>query len=290
MPFSVRASVEQFTLAHPRGTGQLKISVAVPAVAPPDAAVPVLFVADGDLLFGIAAEIARVTSALPPFSPLYVVGIGYDAEYLDFIKLRTADLSPPIGAEALKAMGTLGSAIGGERNGGADDFLTFMVDVLKPEIAKRYPPSRNGKQLLFGHSLGGLFAAHALLTRPESFSAFVISSPSLWWDGFSILQKLPSFREKLGAMAQQPRVFVDVGGKEQELPKAVPPGLGVTLEEAQAQVRACRMVDAAREFAGALEKTGVRAVRHVAFQEDDHASVAPTALVHGLRFSLGSEG
>ena len=52
MQFSVRASLEQFTLPHPGGEGQLKISVAAPAMAPQGATIPVLFVVDGDFLFG----------------------------------------------------------------------------------------------------------------------------------------------------------------------------------------------------------------------------------------------
>jgi hypothetical protein len=290
MPFSVRASLEQFTLAHPSGEGRLKISVAAPATAAPDAGTSVLYVVDGDFVFGIAAEIARVMSIVEAFPPLLVVGVGYDAAYLDFLKLRTADLSSPIGAEAVKAMGAVGEMIGGERNGGADAFLAFMVDTLRPEIAARYPPTDGGEQVLFGHSLGGLFAANALLTRPGAFSAFILSSPSLWWDGFSIFQKLPAFKDRLQALPLKPRVFVDVGGKEQDPPKSVPQGLGVTLEEAQAQIHAARMVDAAKEFADALSKAGVADMRHVAFAEDDHTSVAPAAILHGLRFALRREG
>jgi len=59
MQFSVRASLEQFTLAHPFREGLLQISVAAPAVKAPDTAVPVLYVVDGDILFGLAAEVAR---------------------------------------------------------------------------------------------------------------------------------------------------------------------------------------------------------------------------------------
>jgi hypothetical protein len=187
-------------------------------------------------------------------------------------------------------MGAVGEMIGGERNGGADAFLAFMVDTLRPEIAARYPPTDGGEQVLFGHSLGGLFAANALLTRPGAFSAFIVSSPSLWWDGFSIFQKLPAFKDRLQALPLKPRVFVDVGGKEQDPPKSVPQGLGVTLEEAQAQIHAARMVDAAKEFADALSKAGVADMRHVAFAEDDHTSVAPAAILHGLRFALRREG
>jgi predicted alpha/beta superfamily hydrolase len=289
MQFSVRASLEQFTLAHPSGEGQLKISVAAPVAMPSNGAVPVLYVVDGDMLFGIAAELARTVSSVAGFPAHYVIGIGYDADYLDFLKLRTADLSPPIGADALNDMGALGAMIGSDRNGGADAFLAFLADTLMPEIAARYPRTDGGERILYGHSLGGLFGAHALLTRPDAFSAFIISSPSLWWDGFSILHKLPAFKQRLAALQRQPRVFVDVGGKEQDPPTSVPEGLGFTLEEAQAQIRASRMVDAAKEFADALSEAGVTDLRHIAFAEEDHVSVAPTAILHGMRFALNRE-
>jgi predicted alpha/beta superfamily hydrolase len=289
MQFSVRASLEQFTLAHPGGEGQLKISVAAPTVEPSSAEVPVLYVVDGDFVFGIAAEIARVLSSVAGFPACYVVGIGYDAAYLDFLKLRTADLSPPISAEALEELGALGTMIGGDHNGGADAFLAFLVDTLPPEIATRYPLTTGGERVLFGHSLGGLFTAHALLTRPDSFSAFIASSPSLWWDGFSIFGKIPAFQERLRALPAPPRVFVDVGAKEQDPPESVPPELGMTLEEVQAQIRASRMVDAVKDFADALSAAGVTDLHHIAFAQDDHVSVAPGAILHGLRFALGHE-
>lgn len=286
MEFSVRASLQQFTLPHPGGDGQLKISVAAPAVVPPDAMAPVLYVVDGDLVFGMAAEIARALATAEGLPALYVVGIGYDVDYELFLKLRTADLSPPLGAEALEKMGGLGAMIGSDRNGGADAFLTFLIETLLPEMAARYPQTQGCDSFLFGHSLGGLFTAHALLTRPDAFSAFIASSPSLWWDDFSVLRKLPSFGERLRLLAQPPRVFASVGGKEQDLPQSVPPAAGITLEEAQAQIRASRMIDAAREFADALAEAGIEDVRHVAFTQEDHVSVVPGALLHGMRFAL----
>lgn len=287
MQFSVRASLEQFTLPHPGGEGRSKISVAAPAMVPPDAKVPVLYVVDGDLLFGMAAEIARAMTDVGVLPPFYVVGIGYDADYAEFLKLRTADLTPPLDPGALEAMGNVGTMIGGERNGGADALLAFLVDTLRLEIAARYPGTNGSEQILFGHSLGGLFAAHALLTRPEAFATFIASSPSLHWNGFALLQQVPAFRNRLRALPHQPRVFVDVGGKEQELPTSVPDDFAGTLEEAQAWIKASRMVDAAKEFAEALEDAGVADLRHIAFAEEDHTSVVPSAIIHGMRFALG---
>ncbi|MGE3833059.1 MAG: alpha/beta hydrolase [Parvibaculaceae bacterium] len=287
MQFSVRASLEQFALPHPGGEGQLKISVATPAIVPPDVRVPVLYVVDGDLVFGMAAEIARALASAEGMPALYVVGIGYDVDYELFLKLRTADLSPPLGAEAQRKMGALGAMIGSDGNGGADAFLSFIVDRLMPEIAARYPQTQESDSFLFGHSLGGLFTAHVLMTRPEAFMAFIASSPSLWWDDFSIFRELPSFTERLRSLARPPRVFIDVGGKEQDPPQSVPPGAGITLEEAREQIRAARMIDATKEFADALVKAGVADLRHIAFAEEDHVSIVPGALLHGMRFALG---
>jgi predicted alpha/beta superfamily hydrolase len=286
MPFSVRAALEQFALPHPSGQGQLKISVATPAMPAADAKAPVLYVVDGDILFGLAAEIARAMSAVTGMPACHVVGIGYDADFADFMKLRTADLTPPMGAEAQSAMGALGEMIGSERNGGADALLDFLVETLRPEIAARYPATAGGEPILFGHSLGGLFAAHALLTRPDSFGTFLVSSPSLWWDGFAVLRLLPAFAQRLATLPRQPRVLVDVGGKEQDLPTRVPPGIAATLEEVQAQIRACRMVDAASDFTDALRSAGVTDIRHIEFAEEDHSSVAPAGILHGMRFAL----
>jgi predicted alpha/beta superfamily hydrolase len=289
MQSPVRATLDQFTLPHPSGDGQLTISIAAPTVASPDGGVPVLYLVDGDVTFGIAAEIARILTSVTAFPAYYVVGIGYGASYADFLKLRTADLSPAISTEALQGLGTIGEAIGGERSGGAETFLTFLTDTLRPEMAARYPETVQGESILFGHSLGGLFAANALLTQPDAFSAFLISSPSLWWDDFSLLRKLPAFEARLKTLQDQPRVFVDVGGKEQDLPTSVPDGLGVTLEQAQAQIRTARMVDAATEFAESLGDAGVVSLRNIVFAEEDHVSVASTAILHGMRFALQRE-
>jgi len=286
MPFSVRAALEQFSLAHPSGAGQLTISIAAPAAHAPDGGVPVLYVVDGDLLFGMAAEIARAVTSVTDFPAHYVVGIGYDAAYADVLKLRTADLAPPIAAAALESLGGLGVAIGGAEGGGADAFLAFLTDRLRPEIAARYPQTADGPQILFGHSLGGLFAAYALLTRPGSFATFLANSPSLWWDGFAILGHLPAFADKLAEIEHQPRVLVGVGGKEQDLPSKVPVGMDMALADVQALVTISRMVDSVPEFTAALRDAGLTDVAHFIYDGEDHGSVVPAAMMRGLCFAV----
>src|SRR3546814_19212293 len=90
---------------------------------------------------------------LPPF---YVVGIGYDADYADFLKLRTADLTPPLDPDVLAKMGNVGAMIGSERNGGADALPAFLIETLPPEIAARHPQTDRAAPIPSGHSLGPL--------------------------------------------------------------------------------------------------------------------------------------
>ncbi|MGA7379975.1 MAG: alpha/beta hydrolase-fold protein [Terriglobales bacterium] len=75
--------------------------------------------------------------------------------------------------------------------GGADKFLDFMQTELVPEIDKRYPTEPY--RILVGHSLGGLFAVHAMIARPELFNAYIASSPSLWWDDAGTVRDVQAF-------------------------------------------------------------------------------------------------
>jgi uncharacterized protein len=79
---------------------------------------------------------------------------------------------------------------------GADRFLRFLTEELAPHIDGLYRTA--DFRLLVGHSSGGLFTLHALLSRPEAFNAFIASSPSLWWDEEALVKQavagpLPDF-------------------------------------------------------------------------------------------------
>jgi uncharacterized protein len=79
-------------------------------------------------------------------------------------------------------------------SGGADKFLDFIQTELVPEIEKRY--ATHPYRIITGHSLGGLFAIHALINRPELFNACIATSPSLWWDNFRTVHQAQGFFAK----------------------------------------------------------------------------------------------
>ena len=79
-------------------------------------------------------------------------------------------------------------------SGGADKFLDFIQTELVPEIEKRY--ATHPYRIFAGHSLGGLFAIHALINRPALFNACIATSPSLWWDNFRTVNQAREFFAK----------------------------------------------------------------------------------------------
>ena len=64
--------------------------------------------------------------------------------------------------------------------GGADAFLAFIEEQVKPFVADRYPVDPDDQGLI-GVSAGGLFALNALFTRPGAFRRIVAISPALYW-------------------------------------------------------------------------------------------------------------
>jgi predicted alpha/beta superfamily hydrolase len=244
---------------------------------------PVLYVTDGDAFFSLAAEIARYRG-YAGLSQLVVVGIGYGLSFTEFAQKRTSDLTPPQGSDQLEAIAPLTNLIGNE-SGGADAFLSILIENVGPELARRCPETANGQQILFGHSLGGLFAMNALLSRPDAFDVYLASSPAIWWDNFAITNRLHAFTDALGRLAKQPRVLISVGSKEQDSPTEAIGGL--SLADAQTMVARSRMVDAAREFADELSCVGLKEARYIEFQGEDHGSVVPAALSRGVCFALG---
>lgn len=78
--------------------------------------------------------------------------------------------------------------------GGGDNFLAFLEQELIPQIDKTYRtiPYR----MLFGHSLGGLIAAHAYLKKNTIFNAFLSIDPSFGsWDSSVMDGKLAEIHD-----------------------------------------------------------------------------------------------
>ncbi len=76
-------------------------------------------------------------------------------------------------------------------SGGADKFLKFFEAELIPLVESKYrtQPFR----ALAGHSFGGLFAVHAMVTKPELFNSYIAVSPALHWDNAVMIGRAKEF-------------------------------------------------------------------------------------------------
>lgn len=261
----------EFILASPETGRDYLIQVALPDGPPPEAGYPVLYVLDGNARLPLVKAARDTLTRHGPGGsglPLLIVAIGYPDAKRFALERRTEDYTPMVSGRDSNE---------GEY-GGADAFLEFIEAQLKPEIAARFAVDSH-REALFGHSFGGLFAVHALMTRPSSFERYIIISPSLWWYGAHPLDTLAERMRRQPQESTLPRVLVGVGGDEQtpsEAERGTPRAK---------RLRERAMVDHAQAFAnwlGARHPDWQLELRR--FSGEDHGSVMWPATREALNF------
>lgn len=137
---------------------------------------PVIYTLDGEANFLQTVSTVSFLAANGLMPEAIVIGVGSTDRIRDLTPKLTKTNSPPAGIKEY---------------GGADKFLTYLDKELIPYIDKNYPtqPFR----VLIGHSIGGLFATHTMITQPKMFRGFITLEPSLWWDDRASIEKVKSF-------------------------------------------------------------------------------------------------
>jgi len=163
-----------------------------------------MFLGDPWANFGTAVEIVRLLRLMEDVPPLLVVGVGHRAPEPERVfQLRARDFTPSV------AVG--GSYPDPAMLGGADRFLAFLRDELKPWAHDRYGADPDDSTY-FGDSLGGLFATYALLSEPAAFQRYGIGSPSYWWDDKMMFEREADYARSHDDLPA--RVFISVGAYE----------------------------------------------------------------------------
>lgn len=263
----------RFDLAGANG-GAYRVMIAVPDGPPPPGGYPVLYLLDGNAAFASMVEAVRIQGArgaATGVTPGVVVGIGYGVDGPYDRQRRTLDYTPAVDPAALGERPDGGAW---SPTGGADAFLDVLERQVK-RLAEGFAPIDPTRQSLFGHSLGGLCALHALLTRPAAFARIVAVSPSLWFGGGLLLRDLAA--RPLPA-AQRPRVMIAVGGEEEppETPGEHPHA---------ARRRSHQLITRARAFADRLPADAF----HI-LPGENHGSAVHASLGLALRFALPAGG
>lgn len=278
----------QWDMPSSRTKGMYRIFVSEPVGPPPAAGYPVVYVLDANGYFATAVESARMLELAGEIEPALIVGVGYpfrvedpQGSMAEISTRRVLDFTPrPPKGEVVEEMGGLPV-------GGAEDFYAFLKDDLSPRLARSYKVDVS-RQVLFGHSLGGLFALNMAFQHPDAFESVISASPSIWWGKSVVLEGEPGFKAALAAPGQAPNLLLTVGALEASATATpVPPNM--TSAQFGAYIAKIRTVENARELAGRLEpsaKAGGGRVEFVAFEEETHVSVAPAAISRALRFAL----
>ena len=208
----------------------------------------VVYVLDAETNFSHTIGTTRFLAG--PFNqaipPLIVVGIGTTD--------RMRDLTPP--SQSKQEVDVYPT------QGGADDFLRFIVDELRPWVDEHY--RTNGYSILIGHSLAGLFALHTLVTAPDSFNSYIAIDPSLWWNDQALLRQAATFMDSEPDLNASLYLAVGIGQD---------PGLG-----------------GARELTGILDTRTPPGLRweFARFETEPHEMVALPATYQGLRWLFAS--
>lgn len=125
---------------------------------------PALYLNDGPHTFKVAAGVTHFKS----MNKAIVVGIAF-AQGEDGQYSRVRDLTPEPDESWSNYV-----------TGGASDYLRFIENEVIPFVEKNYR-ANPARRILCGHSLGGSFGTWVLLTKPQLFSGYILTSPSLWF-------------------------------------------------------------------------------------------------------------
>jgi tetratricopeptide (TPR) repeat protein len=148
-------------------------------------------------------------------------------------------------------------------SGGGGAFIQFIEEELIPFVDDRY--RTQPYRVLFGHSLGGMFAVYSLFAKPDVFAGYIAASPHLQYDdghvvgmAEEILAGKPSLKKSL---------FITVGDE---------PDYVATLER----------------FTAALEKAGDTDLRweYVVMENDDHTTTPLKSTYQGLEMIFADWG
>ncbi|MEF3353596.1 alpha/beta hydrolase-fold protein [Paenibacillus sp. GYB006] len=261
------AGTDEWSVTSSINGQEYRVQIYQPSGKVPASGFPIIYTLDGNSTFTMTAEMVRIQSLRPEKTgvvPAIVVGIGYNVE-APFPAKRHYDFTMPAPEKDLPEL-PFGRTL--PEQGGALDFMSFVEDQLKPLVESRYPVD-SSRQMIVGHSLGGLFVLHMLFARPHSFHTYIAGSPSIHWNEMYLRQQEQKWLEEVnkGRHKLNTRVLIAVGEREGNL-----------------KVPMVRNAEEQAERLSKLEEFGVH-VAYQAFEAENHLSIVPVLINRALRFN-----
>lgn len=227
---------------------------------------PVLYVTDADYAFPLARQIGRrLNGEGPKIEEFILIGLSYargDAGPQSRNRDYTPTANGPASASSLV-------------HGGAAAYQVYLRDQVMPFVERRFRADL-ARNYLLGHSYGGLLGAQILLTDPSMFAGYVLGSPSLWFDKRHMFEVEAAYAKAHRDLPA--KVYMYVG--EYEAVRADDPRYNDDVDMV-ADNRAFEAALKSRDYPGLILKSEV-------LNDEDHLSVAPRGLTHGLKFLLSA--
>jgi predicted alpha/beta superfamily hydrolase len=233
---------------------------------------PVIFTTDANYGFPVLRSISRrINDNGDGMEEAVVIGLSYASGDTPAYS-RRRDYTPSTNGVKDAVSDMPGRA---PRFGEAEAYRRFVADQIFPFVAQNYQVDMHRK-VYVGHSYGGLFGAHILLTEPTMFEHYILGSPSLWFDNAVMLARARAY---VRAHTDLPAdVYMAVGSYE-----TIKPGTGDKRFNTNVD-----MVRDARTFARILASghfPGLKMQMEV-IDGEDHLSAAPIIFTHGLTKTL----
>lgn len=240
------------------------------------------YVLDGNALGMTATEAWRRRRPVEFNQPdSIVVSLGYPnlIEDSPYSTGRSYDYQPPVCANC-----TPPAAPGVPSN--ADNFITFIDDVLKPWVHSLFPNANFDRDALYGHSFGGLFVLYALIVRPDLFDTFLSASPALFWNDGYMFNQLGPLKAPANVTSPKPAFQISYGHLEQ-FPQRRRTETEEEFEYRKSVLSFSMMTTNCNRLYNELKNsTRLRDVELHEYPFSDHAAVGGAAISDGIDYFL----
>ncbi len=228
---------------------------------------PVLFVTDANYAFPVVRSLyKRVGDEGRGLEDFIVVGLGYSSgDSPTFARRR--DYTPAAPTESDLKPDASGRT---PQFGQAEAYRRFIASDVFPLIAQRYRADM-ARKIFVGHSYGSLLGLHILFTDSAMFDQYIMGSPSLWYANNHMFEREKAYAETHKDL--KARIFFGVGGNE------VPSPENKDRTDMVGDLKRFENILKARHYPSLRVQSRV-------FDDEDHLTVAPYILTHGLKWTL----
>ena len=213
---------------------------------------PVIYLLDADKSIGMAKEIADWLMFGNEIQDIIIIGIAYNKDDDTWWINRSRDYIPT--SDTVSDFGK-----SWPQAGGADRFLDFIQNDLKPMIENKYSLNKESSGII-GFSFGGLLVSYSLITRPDLFERYIIISPGLIWDN-SLVSRLEE-KYFISNKVLSKKIFISISAKD---PKEI-------------------VIEPTKKFVDNINSRGYQGLElsYEYYENETHFSGYPRALTAGL--------